>query len=266
MILCTDLSRRLVYNPAVLRIAAIGLLLLATLQGWPCWAQSAQRPAPENTPKATDPALVTCGEHPPLASRTARSDTLVSPDGKHRAYAEVEATALHAQRPSGYTGPLCVNTSRLFLAGDKDDFKIRFLQEPEDVETGNSVRLLDWSSDSRRLLVELAGWQYEQPGATHNVLLYDTRNGTFQQPDLARSLAKAYGHECSLDFRVLGFNVKGTIVLEAHPLSPEEEEVLGVSSCTKKKGYFEMDRTSEALVSIPDLPQIQHNAHSEPTK
>jgi hypothetical protein len=191
---------------------------------------------------------------------------LVSPDGKHRAYAEVDATALHAQRPSGFTGPLCVNSSQLLVAGDKDDFKVRFLQEPEDVETGNSLRLVDWSADSRRLLTELAGWQYEQPGATHNILLYDTRYGTFQQPDLGHALAKAYGHECSLDFRVLGFSSKGTILLEGTPLSPEEEEILGVSSCIKKKGYFEMDRATEALVSIPELPQIQHNARSEPAK
>jgi len=250
----------------VLRITGWSVLFLASL-GQVVQAQSApQHPAPENTPKGTDPALVTCGEHPPLTSRSVRSDTLVSPDGKHRAYAEVDATALHSHRPSGYTGPMCVNNSRLFIAGEKDDFRVGFLQEPEDVETGNSLRLLDWSSDSRRLLAELAGWQYEQPGATHNVLLFDTRYGTFQQPDLARALAKAYGHECSLDFRVLGFSGKGTILLEAQPLSPEEEEVLGVSSCTKKKGYFEMDRATEDLVSIPELPQIQHNARSEPTK
>src|SRR5690348_6205218 len=79
-------------------------------------------PAPENTPKAADATLVTCGEHPPYASRTAKGDVLVSPDGKHRAYAEVEASALYPQRPSGYSGPLCVNNSRLFVAVDTGDF------------------------------------------------------------------------------------------------------------------------------------------------
>jgi hypothetical protein len=223
-------------------------------------------PAPENTPKAADSILVTCGEHSPYASRTVKGDVLVSPDGKHRAYAEVEASALYPQRPSGYAGPLCVNNSRLFVAGDAGDFKIRFLQEPADVENGNSLRLIDWSSDGRRLLAELAEWQYEQPGVAHSILIFDSRNGTFQQPEMAHLLAKTFGHECSLDFRVLGYGLQGKIVLEGDPMTPEEEEVAGVSSCAKKKTYFELDRATEALVSVPELPKVQHNAKSEPAK
>jgi hypothetical protein len=223
-------------------------------------------PAPENTPKAGDSALVTCGEHSPYASRTVKGDTLVAPDGKHRSYSEVEASALYPQRPSGYSGPLCVNYSRMFVAGDTGDFKIRFLQEPADVENGNTLRLVDWSADGRRLLAELAEWQYEQPGATHSVLLYDTRNLTFQQPELGHLLAKTYGHDCSLDFRVLGFTAQSKIALEGNPMSPEEEEIAGVSSCVKKKTYFELDRATEALVSVSEMPKVQHNAKVEPSR
>ncbi len=224
---------------------------------------TAQAPAPENTPKWNDPALVTCGDKPPFSSHTLRGDTLVSPDGKRRAYAEVEATALYPQPPAGHAGPICVNNSRIFVAGDPPDYKIRFLQEPADVESGNSLRLVDWSSDSRRLLAELAEWQYDQPGVTHSVLIYDARNGTFQQPDLGRALAKTFGRECSVNFRVLGFTAKGTIALEAQPLSPEEEEVLGLLSCSRKKTSFEMDRATETLVSVPDVSKLQHNAKLE---
>jgi hypothetical protein len=229
-----------------------------------CIAQTTA-PAPENTPKSSDPELVTCGEKPPLASRTARSGTLVSPDQKHRAYAEIEATALYPQRPSGYSGPLCVNNSRLFVA-DAGDFKLRFLQEPADVENGNSLRLIDWSADGRRLLAEITEWQYEQPGVNRSVLLFDSRIGTFQQPDLPHSLAKSYGHDCSMNLRVLGFGAQGAIVLEAQPLSPEEEEVSGTSSCTKKRTFFELDRATENLVSVPEMPKVQHNAKTESGK
>jgi hypothetical protein len=223
-------------------------------------------PAPENTPKATDSKLITCGEHSPYVSRTVKSETLVAPDGKHKAYAEVEATALHAQRPAGYSGPLCVNNSRLFLTDDNGEFKLRFLQEPADVENGNTLRPIDWSSDGRRLLAELAEWHYEQPGVVHSVLLFDSRYGTFQQPEVAHLLAKTYDHDCSLDFRILGFGLQGKIVLEGNPLSPEEEEIQGVSSCVKKKTYFELDRATETLVSVPEMPKVQHNAKVEPTK
>ena len=222
-------------------------------------------PAPENTPKASAPELVTCGEKPPLSSRTARSSTLVAPDQKHRAYSEVDATALYPQRPSGYSGPLCVNTSRLFVA-DTGDFKLRFLQEPADVENGNSLRLVDWSADGRRLLAEIMEWQYEQPGVNRSVLVFDSRIGTFQQPDLPHSLAKTYGHDCSMNLRVLGFGAQEAIVLEAQPLSPEEEEVSGSSSCAKKRTFFELDRTTENLVSVPEMPKVQHNAKAESGK
>lgn len=238
--------------------------LLFLLAG-PAFAQNAT-PAPENTPKAADATLVTCGEHAPYASRTVKGDVLVAPDGKHRAYAEVEATALYPQRPSGYAGPLCVNNSRLYIAGDTADFKIRFLQEPADVENGNSLRLIDWSSDGRRLLADLAEWQYEQPGVVHSVLIFDSRNGTFQQPEMAHLLAKTFGHDCSLDLHVIGYGLQGKIVLEGVPMTPEEEEVAGVSSCAKKKTYLELDRATEALVSVPELPKVQHNAKSEAFK
>lgn len=236
------------------------ILLTALWSSLVCAQTSNAPPAPENTPKSGAPELVTCGDKPPLVSRTVRGNLLTSPDQKHRAYAEVEATALYPQRPAGYTGPLCINNSRLFVGADSGEFKLRFLQEPADVENGNSLRLLDWSADSRRLLAELSEWQYEQPGVTRSVLLYDSRYGTFQLPDLGHSLAKTYGHECSMNFRVLGFGAQGAIALEAEPLSPEEEEVLGVSSCTKKKTFYELDRATENLVSVPELPKLQHNA------
>lgn len=239
---------------------------MALLGAAACSQNASAPPAPENTPKGTDPDLVTCGDKPPLNSRTVRGSVFISPDQKNRAYAEVEATALYPQRPAGYTGPLCVNNSRLFVGADTGEFKLRFLQEPADVETGDSLRVLDWSADGRRLLAEVAEWQYEQPGATRGVLIYDSRNGTFQQPDLARALAKTYGHDCSLNLRVLGFGAQGTIVLEGQPLSPEEEEVLGSSSCAKKKTFFDLDRATENMVSVPEAPKLQHNAKVEPRK
>jgi hypothetical protein len=248
----------------VIRLLRRFALLFVLLTGL-AFAQAAS-PAAQNTPKSTDTDLVTCGERPPYASRTVKSEPMVAPDGKHKAYSEVEATALHPQRPAGYSGPLCVNNSRLFVTGDNGEFKTRFMQEPADVENGNSLRLIDWSSDGRRLLAELAEWQYEQPGVVHSVLLYDSRYGTFQQPEFPHLLAKTYDHECSLDFRVLGFGLRGKIVLEGNPLTPEEEEIQGLSSCVKKKTYFELDRATETLVSVQEMPKVQHNAKSEASK
>jgi hypothetical protein len=241
------------------------LTLLTIFLGGIACSQNQNQPAPQNTPKATDPDLVTCGEKPPFNSRTVKSNVYTAADQKHRAYTEAEAVALYPQRPVGYTGPLCVNYSRLFVA-DAGDFKLRFLQEPADVETGNLLRVLDWSADSRRLLVELAEWQNEQPGVSRGVLIYDTKNGTFQQPEMAHILAKTYGRDCSLNLRVMGFGAQGTIVLEGQPLSPEEEEIQGMSNCAKKRTFFELDRATENMVSSPEMPKLQHNAKVDSQK
>ena len=257
----------MVYNQAVFSASFKSVFVLVLLLGPSAVAQeSSQASAPQNAPKSSNPALVTCGDKPPLASRTVKGDVLGAPDGKHRAYSETEATALQAQRPAGYSGPLCINYSRLFVSGDSGDFKLTFLQEPADVETGNTLRLVDWSADGRRLLAELAEWQYEQPDVNHSVLVYDSRYGTFQQPDLAHALSKVYGRECAFNFRVLGFSAQATIALEAQPLSPEEEEISGLPNCAKKKTYFEMDRATENMISVPEMPKLQHNARTEPAK
>jgi hypothetical protein len=224
--------------------------------------QSNPAPPSSSTP-SSDATYVTCGQKPPLATRTVRSDILVSPDGKRRAYTEVEARALYPQRPPGYSGPLCVNYSRL-LAGEGLDLKIVFLQEPSDQETGNSLRPVDWSADNRRLVLELAEWQYETPGIARSILVYDARYGTFQQPDMMHIFRKQFGIDCSLNVHVIGFTGEGKIAFETQPLAPEEEEVLALPSCSRKKEAYEMDRSTETIIALPASPKVQHNAKIEP--
>ena len=251
----------LVYNSTVRKFRGIVVLLSIVPLAW------SQNPPPASQP-ATDISHVTCGEKPPFSTHVVRSEIFVSPDGKHRAYAEVEAKALYPQRPPGYSGPLCVNNSRLFAASEGSDFKIVFLQEPSDQETGNSLRPVDWSPDSRRLLLELAEWQYETPSIARSIVLYDSRNGTFQQPDMANVFRNQFRIDCSLDIHLLGFTGEARIVFETLPLTPEEEEVLSIPSCARKKEIYEMDRTTETTVAIPGQPKIQHYAKTEapPTK
>ena len=259
--LVTPSVSKLLYNSAVRKISSLQITFLVLLASSFAMAQSNPTPT---TPAAPDTTHATCGDKPPLASRTVRTELFVSPDGKHRAYAENEAHALYPQRPAGYSGPLCVNSSRLFVANESPDYKIVFLQEPSDIEAGNSLRPVDWSADSRRLLLELAEWQYEAPGVTRSIVIYDARNGTFQQPDFPRIFHKLFERECSLDIRVSGFTAEGKIVFDSEPLTPEEEEVFAVPSCSRKKETYEMDRTTETIVSVPTAPKLQRNAKTEP--
>jgi len=209
-----------------------------------------------------DTAYVTCGENPGN-SRMVRGDVFISPDNKHCAYSEVEARAI---RPStvGYAGPLCVNNSRLLVRSEASDFKVVFLEEPSDVEAGNSLRVVDWSADSRRLLFELAQWQYDSPGVGRTPVIYDVNYGVFQQPDLNHIFSRHFGLECSLDVHVVGFSPEAKVVIETQPLSPEEEEVQALPSCSHKKGAWLLSVASEALTTLSDTSKVQHYAKTEP--
>jgi hypothetical protein len=245
---------RLDYNPIVItRLTSAAMIALLT--PW-LWAQAA------SPPEANDTSYVTCGGKP-LTSRTVRGEVFVSPDGKRRAYAEVEATAVHPQKTPGYTGPECVNRSRLFVTGDDGQVNLVFLQEPTDIEPGNSLRVVDWSEDGRQLLFQLAQWQYDSPGVTRAPIVYDTVWRLFLQPDMGQVLDKHFGMDCASDVHVLGFLPEGKIAIETGPLTPESEEVLGVQSCSKKKSQWALTIGNENLAPLPEAAKVQHYAQTE---
>lgn len=253
------------YNLTVLtRSIGACLLPLVLFAGFD--AQTAPRRSGASPP-GSDTSYVTCGEKI-LASRTVQGDIFTSPDGQHKAYAEVETTALNRERMPRSLHPLCVNNSRLYVRFAAGDFKLVFLQEPSDTDAGNSLRIVDWSADNRRLLVELAQWQYESPGLTRSPLVYDTEYRVFQQPDMGRLFDRYFGLECSLEVHVEGFSPEGKIIIETQPLLPEEEEVLGLSSCSKKTEDWLLTIAAEKLTPLPHTMKVEHYGKIErqPTK
>ena len=218
--------------------------------------------ASQDARSSTDTSFVTCGDKP-RASKTVRSDVLVSADGKRRAYVEVEARAIAAAKPG--SGPPCVNNSRLLVAGDSVDYRIVFLQEASDAETGNSLRVVDWSADGRRLLLELALWPEEGLGVTRSPLIYDATNGIFRQPDMLNIFRKHFGIECSLEVRVAGFAPDGKVVIDTQPLGPEDEEVLALPTCAKKKASWAVSIMNETIEPFADSTKLERHAKSEPT-
>jgi hypothetical protein len=159
---------------------------------------------------------------------------------------------------------ICVNNSRLFVSSAGENFELVFLQEATDTEGGNSLQIVDWSGDNRRLLFELAQWQYESPGITRSPLIYQADIGVFQQPDLARAFRKQFGIECSLDVRVAGFSSEGKVVLDTEPMSPEAEEVLALPSCARKKAQWLLNVAGESISQASEATKIVRNAKLEP--
>jgi hypothetical protein len=233
-------------------------LLCWTLLGWAPAVRAQTNPAF----KANDTSYVTCGDKAAI-SRTVSSDIFVSPDGKRRAYTRVVATAVSGQVNPERSFRMCVNNSSLFVSSNGDAFDFVFLQEASDIETGNSLHIIDWSADSRRLLLELAQWQYDSPGVTRSPVVYQAEPGVFQQPDLSRSFHKEFGIDCSLDVHVAGFSSEGKIVIDTGPMSPEDEEVLAIPSCSRKKSQWVLNASSESIAALPENAKIVHNAKIE---
>jgi hypothetical protein len=124
------------------------------------------------TERSKDTAEVSCwkdSDH--LLSRLGRSSVVASSAG-YRAYAEVKAVAFRPKYQESYSGPLCENGIKLFLAkSGESSFQVLLDSSfPKNdcitVEGGEScdvkgIQLVDWSKDGRFLLADLVLWVYE---------------------------------------------------------------------------------------------------------
>ena len=104
-----------------------------------------------------------------------RTETLVSSDGKLRAYAEISANVdSHSD---------CGNTVRLFISANDRPFRIVFQQAPSVMRgTANSLGPVAWSPNGRWLAVEFGFWFYGSDNASLGLLLYDSRTQSIKTP------------------------------------------------------------------------------------
>ena len=236
----------------------LALVLWAVLAMPAVYAQN----LPTSAANSNDTSYVTCRNKAAI-SRTVTSDMVVSPDGERRAYTRVIANSVAGEMSAHRSFRMCVNHSMLFVKSDTDSFDLVFLQEATDTENGNSLQIVDWSADSHRLLMELAQWQYDSPGVTRSPLIYQAELGVFQQPDLSRAFHKQFGIECSLDVHVMGYSSDGKIVIATEPMTPEEEEVLAIPSCSPKKAQWILSPESESIAPLPETAKVVRNAKVE---
>jgi hypothetical protein len=187
-------------------------------------------------------------------SHLVRTPIFVSSDGLHRAYLEVEATAFQPRESATYTGPLCENTSQLFFAGSGETkFRPVFSQSPEDFSDGNSLTLVDWSSDGTRLLIERTQWKYESEGAYTDFVVFNASSGTTTKPDLEAAIAARYGKDCGSENSALGFTSDGNVVLALAPLVDEVALMNGAKSCVKRKTFLAVDLSRGQVASTAPL-------------
>lgn len=212
-------------------------------------AQSAVRlPVSE---RLSDTARVSCwkGNDQPI-SRLGHSPTISSSAG-YRAYVEVKATAFRPKYQETYTGPLCENTTRLFLAGPGDaEFKLSYSQSA-DLSDGNSLKLVDWSPDGMYLLMQRTIWKYESEGDYTDLVLFSVTSGGVTAPDLSKIVESRFGKDCGSENSVIGFTPEGNIVILVAPLEDTYYNE-GAIPCVKQKTLLALD----AKRGLQDIAQV----------
>jgi hypothetical protein len=213
-----------------------------------------------------------------LASRLGRSPIMTSSAG-YRAYAEVKATAFRPQFQETYSGLLCENTVKLFLAkGGQSDFQTLLDSsrpksdcitiEGRDSCEVNGIQLVDWSSDGRFLLADMVFWEYESDALVMRVpIIYDAAKNEFVRPDVYHFFDDYYKTEafkeksdprtthCEFELRAEGFSPDGNIVLSAsrQPDNPSYDQVF----CVDKNQTFLFELGTNKISPLPSTYKAQ---------
>ncbi|MGH9381272.1 MAG: hypothetical protein ACRD2Z_11755 [Thermoanaerobaculia bacterium] len=191
------------------------------------------------------------GEGAEYGTRIARTPVLAAPGGRFRAYAEGEALAFSEEYGPD---PGCVNFSRLHLAEGARDFELVLALSPFAGLSGNSIRIVDWSPDGERLLVETELWAYGSEFDNPDVLVLHAARRYFEALDMAAALRQAFNRDCFLYWRAQGFLPDGAVVVETHPSG----ELYG-PSCEERPSRWRLDERGD-LGRLPAEAKIERYA------
>jgi len=230
--------------------------------------------------RSSDTAEVSCwkdSDH--LISRLGRSPNITSSAG-YRAYAEVKATAFRPKYQETYSGPLCENSIKLFLAkGGVSSFQILLdsslpkndciTVEGRDSCEVNGIQLVDWSRDGRFLLADLVLWVYESDAILMRVpIIYDVTKSEFMRPDVYHFFDEYYktsffkehsepsAPRCEFALRSEGFSPDGNIIVSAS--RPQDDPSFEQEFCLDKKQTFLFDLRTNKINRLPSNYKAQH--------
>ncbi len=190
-------------------------------------------------------------------SASARGREFAAPDGAHKAYVTVEATA-RKDSPSGQND--CLNQTTLLAQKDPGSpFESVFSYAGgKDAGSGNGIQLIDWSADSTVLVADLITWWYYSEGWEHTILVYAPGTQGVQKKPLKELFSAAVHRECGVEAELAGFLHDGRLAVRALPL-PEEEG----PSCVAAESWWAVDLNDFKPSRIAANPKVQRNGHFE---
>jgi len=237
------------------------------------------------TERSKDTAQVSCwkdSDH--LLSRLGRSSVVASSAG-YRAYAEVKAVAFRPEYQETYSGPLCENGIKLFLAkSGESPFQVLLDSSlPKNdcvtVEGGeacdvNGIQLVDWSKDGRFLLADLVLWVYESDAILMRVpIIYDVTKSEFIRPDVYHFFDEYYktsffkekpepsAPRCEFELRSEGFSPDGNIIVSAS--RPPDDPSFEQEFCLDKKQTFLFELGTNKINRLSANYKVQRYGTSE---
>jgi len=217
--------------------------------------QGAEQPSQDVVVHET--IMASCSEE--TGSMLVRRPILLSPDGKYQTFAEIES------RITGISS--CLNISKLFLKRPEDEnFILVYREDTSEYERLNDVRIIDWSPNSRYLLIDLIIGQWGSGWGEIIPLLYDIQEGTLTPKQwLTKAFSRYFGYKCHYLVWSKAFTPSGSVVLRIRP-ETEVEGNLDPESCVKKEQLLLLDPVTHVITpflgeddfkrygQIPDAP------------
>jgi hypothetical protein len=141
---------------------------------------------------------------------------------------------------------------------------VRFSQSAEDFSGGNSLKLVDWSADGTKLLLERTQWKYESEGDYTDIVIFDANSMSASRPDVEAAIAAEYGKECGSENSAQGFTRNGKVVLTVGPLTDQLAIMNGAKSCVPGKTRLVLDISNETIQRmepLSDQTKLVQNGH-----
>jgi dipeptidyl aminopeptidase/acylaminoacyl peptidase len=193
-----------------------------------------------------------------VPSQTVRTKTLVSPDGRYRAYAE----SISLRSPGSV--PECSNTSSLFVAGpEKSPFRVVLTVKPAKELHGNCMQLIDWSPAGHVLLFSQGQWEWGSNLGAEDIRTYDAHSGVLSRAGpLGAAFNKHFARRCAAVFKAQGFSAESKVIVTAKPWFDLGDEVPAKESCSDKVGRWSIDFASGGMKPVEDGYKVEHRANS----
>lgn len=225
--------------------------MLLLLLGSACVSSHAQQSP--HTPESFYTAFVSCWneDSKDYRSRSVQSPVFTSPDGRTRAYVRVTATA---KEKNAEGTEQCLNESTLFVAtGAEYGVAYRELGVTQGPQ-GNAIQIVDWSPDSKYLLLDLLTWWYESECCNHVLLLYSPSQSKMRRVNMNRVLAP---QGCTFDGWIEGFAENADVVFTAHSSEP-----IG-NPCVTETSRWRLDVASLRVKRLRPTYKLHHYARTE---